>query len=170
MAGIMTMSEAREIYPRPEGAAAQNGGGSSTGSRARLSSARPSYASAPRTPPAKPTFRPAANRLALCKSSTTRPCSFRSTGKNHLDSIENIIANPNVDLHLLRPVPRKRLNGRPRAVDDPSVLAAAALPFPMSRYTGEISPKAAGGATGRCAKPQAFAIRATGLMLHGLTS
>src|SRR5271170_600651 len=29
---------------------------------------------------------------------------------------------------------------------------------------------AAGGATGRCAKQQAFAIRATGPKLHGLTS
>ena len=33
------------------------------------------------------------------------------------------------------------------------------LPFPMNRDTGEISPKADGGATGRCAKQQAFAIR-----------
>jgi hypothetical protein len=33
------------------------------------------------------------------------------------------------------------------------------LPFPMNRDTGEISPKADGGVTGRCAKQQAFAIR-----------
>ena len=39
------------------------------------------------------------------------------------------------------------------------------LPFPMNRDTGEISPKADGGVTGRCAKQQAFAI-GDGLILH----
>jgi hypothetical protein len=47
-------------------------------------------------------------------------------------------------------------------------LPVAALPD-EPRY-GRNSPKGAGGATGRCAKQQAFAIRATGPMLHGLTS
>jgi hypothetical protein len=34
----------------------------------------------------------------------------------------------------------------------------------MNRDTGEISPKADGGATGRCAKQQAFAIRRIGVI------
>ena len=50
-------------------------------------------------------------------------------GNNHLDSIENIIANPNVGLILFVPGSDEtlRLNGTARIIDDPGVLAAAAL-------------------------------------------
>jgi predicted pyridoxine 5'-phosphate oxidase superfamily flavin-nucleotide-binding protein len=47
-------------------------------------------------------------------------------GNNHLDSIENIIANPNVGLIFFVPGSEEtlRVNGRARVVDDPSLLAS----------------------------------------------
>jgi len=50
-------------------------------------------------------------------------------GNNHLDSIENIIANPNVGLIFFVPGSEEtlRVNGRARVVDDPSLLAAFEL-------------------------------------------
>jgi PPOX class probable FMN-dependent enzyme len=50
-------------------------------------------------------------------------------GNNHLDSIENIIANPNVGLIFFVPGSEEtmRVNGRARVVDDPSLLAATEL-------------------------------------------
>jgi len=50
-------------------------------------------------------------------------------GNNHLDSIENIIANPNVGLIFFVPGSEEtlRVNGRARVVDDPSLLVATEL-------------------------------------------
>jgi PPOX class probable FMN-dependent enzyme len=50
-------------------------------------------------------------------------------GNNHLDSIENIVANPNVGLIFFVPGSEEtlRVNGRARVVDNPSLLAASEL-------------------------------------------
>jgi hypothetical protein len=51
MAGTMTVSEVREIYPRPEGAAVQKRWRKLYRFMSALIKRSPSYASAPRTPP-----------------------------------------------------------------------------------------------------------------------
>ena len=130
MSGIMTVSEVREIYPRPEGAAVQKRwrkldrfmrafierspflclGSTNAAGKADVS---------PRGDP--PGFVQILDDETLLIPD--RP------GNNHLDSIENIIANPNIGLIFFVPGSDEtlRVNGRARVVDDPSLLAAAEL-------------------------------------------
>jgi uncharacterized protein len=130
MSRIMTVSEVREIYPRPEGAAVQKRwrkldrfmrafierspflclGSTNAAGKADVS---------PRGDP--PGFVQILDDETLLIPD--RP------GNNHLDSIENIIANPNVGLIFFVPGSEEtlRVNGRARVVDDPSLLAAAEL-------------------------------------------
>ena len=130
MSQTMTVSEVREIYPRPEGAAVQKRwrkldrfmrafierspflclGSTNAAGKADVS---------PRGDP--PGFVQILDDETLLIPD--RP------GNNHLDSIENIIANPNVGLIFFVPGSEEtlRVNGRARVVDDPSLLAAAEL-------------------------------------------
>ena len=76
MAGIMTVSKVREIYPRPKGAAVQKGW-RKLDRFMRTFIKRSAFLCLGTTNAAgKADVSPAATRPALCKSLTTKPCSF----------------------------------------------------------------------------------------------
>jgi hypothetical protein len=76
MALTITVSEVREIYPQPEGAAVQKRWRKLDRFMRAFIKRSPFLCLGTTNAAGKADVSPAATRPALCKSSTTRPCSF----------------------------------------------------------------------------------------------
>jgi PPOX class probable FMN-dependent enzyme len=130
MAQTMTESELREIYPRPEGVAVQKRWRKLDRFMRAFIERSPflclGTANAAGTADVSPRGDPPGFVQILDDQTLLIP---DRPGNNHLDSIENIIVNPNVGLIFFVPGSEEtlRVNGRARVVGDPSLLAAAEL-------------------------------------------
>src|SRR5580658_9415231 len=130
MARTMTVSELREIYPRPEGVAVQKRWRKLDRFMRAFIERSPflclGTANAAGIADVSPRGDPPGFVQILDEKTLLIP---DRPGNNHLDSIENIIVNPNVGLIFFVPGSEEtlRVNGRARVVDDPSLLAAAEL-------------------------------------------
>jgi PPOX class probable FMN-dependent enzyme len=130
MAQTMTESELRELYPRPEGAAVQKRWRELDRFMRAFIERSPflclGTANAAGIADVSPRGDPPGFVQILDDETLLIP---DRPGNNHLDSIENIIVNPNVGLIFFIPGSEEtlRVNGRARVVDDPSLLAAVEL-------------------------------------------
>jgi uncharacterized protein len=130
MARIMTVSEVREIYPRPEGAAVQKRWRKLDRFMRAFIKRSPFLCLGTANAAGKADVSPRGDPPGFVQILDDETLLIPDRpGNNHLDSIENIIANPNVGLIFFVPGSEEtlRVNGRARIVDDPSLLAAAEL-------------------------------------------
>ena len=142
MARTMTVSELREIYPRPEGAAVQKRWRKLDRFMRALIERSPflclGTANAAGIADVSPRGDPPGFVVILDDETLLIP---DRPGNNHLDSIENIIVNPNVGLVFFVPGSDEtlRVNGKARVIDEPSLLAAAELNGRAPRVGIEVS-------------------------------
>ena len=130
MAGIMTVSEVREIYPRPEGAAVQKRWRKLDRFMRAFIERSPFLCLGTANAAGKADVSPRGDPPGFVQILDDETLLIPDRpGNNHLDSIENIIANPNVGLIFFVPGSEEtlRVNGRARVVDEPSLLAATEL-------------------------------------------
>ena len=130
MARIMTVSEVRKTYPRPEGAAVQKRWRKLDRFMRALIERSPFLCLGTANAAGKADVSPRGDPPGFVQILDDETLLIPDRpGNNHLDSIENIIANPNVGLIFFVPGSEEtlRVNGRARVVDDPSLLAAAEL-------------------------------------------
>jgi uncharacterized protein len=130
MARTMTVSEVRETYPRPEGAAVQKRWRKLDRFVRAFIERSPllCLGTANAAGEADVSLRGDPPGFVQILDDETLLIPDRP-GNNHLDSIENIVANPNVGLIFFVPGSEEtlRVNGRARVVDDPSLLAVSEL-------------------------------------------
>jgi PPOX class probable FMN-dependent enzyme len=130
MSQTMTVSEVREIYPRPEGAAVQKRWRKLDRFMRAFIKRSPFLCLGTANAAGKADVSPRGDPPGFVQILDDETLLIPDRpGNNHLDSIENIIANPNVGLIFFVPGSEEtlRVNGRARVVDDPSLLAAAEL-------------------------------------------
>jgi uncharacterized protein len=130
MAGIMTVSEVREIYPRPEGVAVQKRWRKLDRFMRAFIERSPFLCLGTANAAGKADVSPRGDPPGFVQILDDETLLIPDRpGNNHLDSIENIIANPNVGLIFFVPGSEEtlRVNGRGRVVDEPSLLAATEL-------------------------------------------
>jgi uncharacterized protein len=130
MSGIMTVSEVREIYPRPEGAAVQKRWRKLDRFMRAFIKRSPFLCLGTANAAGKADVSPRGDPPGFVQILDDETLLIPDRpGNNHLDSIENIIVNPNVGLIFFVPGSEEtlRVNGRARVIDDPSLLAANEL-------------------------------------------
>jgi PPOX class probable FMN-dependent enzyme len=130
MVRIMTVSEVRKTYPRPEGAAVQKRWRKLDRFMRAFIERSPFLCLGTANAAGKADVSPRGDPPGFVQILDDETLLIPDRpGNNHLDSIENIIANPNVGLIFFVPGSEEtlRVNGRGRVVDDPSLLAATEL-------------------------------------------
>jgi PPOX class probable FMN-dependent enzyme len=130
MARTMTVSEVRKTYPRPEGAAVQKRWRKLDRFMRAFIERSPFLCLGTANAAGKGDVSPRGDPPGFVQILDDETLLIPDRpGNNHLDSIENIVANPNVGLIFFVPGSEEtlRVNGRARVVDDPSLLAASEL-------------------------------------------
>jgi uncharacterized protein len=130
MARTMTVSEVRKTYPRPEGTAVQKRWRKLDRFMRAFIKRSPFLCLGTANAAGKADVSPRGDPPGFVQILDDETLLIPDRpGNNHLDSIENIIANPNVGLIFFVPGSEEtlRVNGRARVVDDPSRLAAFEL-------------------------------------------
>ena len=130
MSQTMTVSEVREIYPRPEGAAVQKRWRKLDRFMRAFIKRSPFLCLGTANAAGKADVSPRGDPPGFVQILDDETLLIPDRpGNNHLDSIENIIANPNVGLIFFVPGSEEtlRVNGRARVIDDPRLLAANEL-------------------------------------------
>src|ERR1700722_13351711 len=145
MAGIMTVSKVREIYPRPEGAAVQERWRKLDRFMRAFIKRSPFLYLGTTNAAGKADVSPAATRPALRKSLTTRPAHSRSTGQQPPRLDREHYRQPECRPHLLRPrfrgnLARERQGARRRRPEPPRLRrlhARVYVPSPPRSGSGQ---------------------------------